>query len=239
MSAGAYPGTELEALAAAPNYYRWIVEHFGDRLRGRVLEVGAGMGTFAEHVLGHPGVERLMLVEPASNLVGTLRQRFRDREQVEIFHGYLHEAPVSGPMDAAVMVNVLEHIDDDRGTLEIIHRMLRPGGALLIFVPALPWLYGSLDAAFHHCRRYTRPGLAALLEQAGFRAERLRYMNLPGILSWLVAGRVLRLGTIRPGSMRVYDSLVVPVARAIEDRLAPPVGQNLLAVAVKEGGERR
>lgn len=233
MTDSAYPGTELEALAAAPNYYRWILHWFGERLRGRVLEVGAGVGTFADNLVGRPRIERLTLVEPATNLVGRLEERFRDRDDVDVFHGYLHESPIREGLDAVVMVNVLEHIEDDRATLETIHGMLRPGGAVLIFVPALPWLYGSLDHAFQHCRRYTRPGLGALLSAAGFRTERLRYMNLPGILSWLMAGRVLRLDTIRPASMRLYDGLVVPVARAIEDRLEPPLGQNLLAVAVK------
>lgn len=235
MSDYRYPGTELEALAQAPNYYRWILHYFRPRLHGRVLEVGAGVGTFAEHMRAAAAAgTRIVLVEPAPNLGGRLRERFAGCEDVEIVHGTLDEAPIGEPLDAVVMVNVLEHIEDDRGILDEIHARLRPGGALLLFVPALPWLYGSLDRAFEHARRYSRAGLAGRLEAAGFATATLRFMNLPGILSWLVAGRLLRLSTIRPGAMQLYDRIVVPAARSVEDVVAPPLGQNLLAVALKK-----
>lgn len=230
---GSYPGLELEALAQAPNYYRWIIHHFRPWLRGTVLEVGAGLGTFAESVRAEASPERMVLVEPAPNLLEPLRDRFAGHTDVQIVAGTL-ETLEPAPIDTAVMVNVLEHIDDDLGTLRDLYCRLRPGGALLIFVPALPWLYGSLDEAFEHCRRYTRAGLRKTIESAGFRPVELRYMNLPGILNWFVAGRLLRVRTIRPGAMRVYDRLVVPVARRIESVVAPPLGQNLLAVAVKK-----
>lgn len=230
-----YDGHELEALAQAPNYYRWIVDHFRPWLNGTVLEVGAGVGTFAERVRTETRPERLVLVEPARNLHAPLRARFEGRGDVEVFPGTLEQLPPS-PVDAAVMVNVLEHIEDDRATLRDLHRRLTPGGALLLFVPALPWLYGSLDEAFDHYRRYSRPELRTKIESAGFALERLLFMNLPGILNWLVAGRVLRIRTIRPGAMRTYDRLVVPAARAIESVVTPPLGQNLLAVAIKPRG---
>lgn len=228
-----YSGTELEALAEADNYYSWIVEQFRPWLRGDVAEVGAGIGTFAQRLAAEPSVERLHLFEPDPGMGVELERRFAGNDRIEVVHGVFDGSAVSGMSDAIVLVNVLEHIADDRAFVQQAHASLRPGGALLLFTPALPWLYGSLDRAFEHHRRYTRAAMRALLQGSGFEVARLRYVNLPGIVSWLLAGRVFGLQTINPASMRMYDRWVIPPVAMVERRLPPPVGQNLLAVGVR------
>jgi SAM-dependent methyltransferase len=79
--------------------------------------------------------------------------------------------------DAVVASDVLEHIEDDRGAVSEIARVLRPGGVAVISVPAHPWLYSEHDAALQHYRRYTRPALRGLLEEGGLRICRLSYWN--------------------------------------------------------------
>jgi hypothetical protein len=105
----------------------------------------------------------------------------------------------------------------------------------LLFIPALPSLYGTLDKAFDHFRRYTKSSLAGKLKEAGFRVEYLRYMNFPGILSWFLAGRVFKKKTIRPLEVRVYDRWVIPCARLLERYWEPPAGQSIIAVGRKQG----
>lgn len=228
-----YPGAELDALAGADNYYRWVLRLLGDRLRGRVVEVGAGTGNFAAHLLTRPEVASLRLVEPADNLRSHLESRFDGDSRIEIRPGYFGDRPPAQPFDAVVLVNVLEHIHDDAGFAQSAWDQLGPGGALLIFVPACPRLFGALDDAFGHYRRYTRDTLRALLETPGFRIEKLGYSNLIGIVPWWFSGKVLRHDTISRRPMKLYDRLIVPWASRVERLVPPPVGQSLVAVATK------
>lgn len=229
-----YSGAEFEALSLADNYYGWIRSLFERHLRGRVAEVGAGRGNFSERLLDLDAVRELLLIEPDTDLVAELRRRFADEPRVTTLPGTFEAQHIDGPLDAIVLVNVLEHIEDDAALVAAARRALRPGGALLLFVPAGPWLYGSLDTAFDHFRRYERGALADLLERHAFRLEDIRYVNAPGALVWFLAGRVFRQQTIRVAQMRLYDRLAIPVIRRLETLLPPPRGQSLLAVAVRE-----
>jgi SAM-dependent methyltransferase len=227
-----YSGTELDALTEARNYYRAIVGHFADHLGPRVVEAGAGIGTVAEYLLDGTNLAELVLVEPAENNFPLLQARFATNPRVRVVHGYLQDLPAASA-DSVVAVNVLEHIEDDADFLRAAHRVLVPGGTLLLYVPALGPLYGTLDAAFDHRRRYTKRSLAPRLERAGFSTVRLCYANLPGVLTWFLAGKVLRRTTLTPRDVRLYDRWAVPVVTRIERRWEPPLGQSLIAIARK------
>jgi SAM-dependent methyltransferase len=228
-----YSGEELDALAGARNYYRWIVRRFSPFLGQRVVEVGAGIGTFAEHLLDSAPEIDLTLVEPAANNYPHLRARFADRPHVRIRHGYLEDAGEPESADSIVAVNVMEHVRDDAAFVEAAHRLLAPGGHLLLFVPAVPAIYGSLDRAFEHFRRYTRPVLAERLRGAGLEPLRVQYTNLPGVAAWWLSGKVLRRRTVSARDARLYDRWVIPWVQALERVWTPPVGQSLIAVARK------
>jgi len=230
-----YSGAEFEALSQAHNYYRWIRSMFGEHLRGRVVEVGAGRGTFSDRLLALESIDELLLIEPDASLYRQLHARFADEARVTTVEGYFGDGDLGGPVDAIVLVNVLEHIQDDASLVQTAWRALRPGGALLLFVPAGPSLFGSLDRAFDHFRRYERRGLVELLTGGGLEVATAHYVNAPGALIWFLAGRVLRQQTIRIAQMRLYDRLVIPIVSRVETILRPPRGQSLMAIAVKPG----
>jgi SAM-dependent methyltransferase len=227
-----YSGTELDATAEARNYARWIMRYFAPYLGEQVVEIGAGTGTFSELLLDSERTVRLVLFEAAHNLFPLLRQRFADRN-VRLHCGAFDPLALDSPADSIVLVNVLEHILDDAALLSQIHQSLRPGGSLLLFVPALAWNYGSLDKAFEHHRRYSKGDLVKKVRAAGFRIEQARYVNIMGVASWFFAGKVLRQTTLRPAQVRWYDRWVVPWSFKLEQVWEPPLGQSLLAVAVK------
>jgi SAM-dependent methyltransferase len=229
----AYMSTELYALAEAKNYYRWVISQFAPFIGRRVIEVGAGIGTFARSLLTHTSVSELILVEPSDNLFPLLQRRFAGESHVKIVHGYFHHLAVPATANSIVAVNVLEHIAEDQAFLDDAHDALTPGGTLLLLVPALPWIYGSLDQAFGHYRRYTKSSLARQLHVAGFGIIRLSYLNLPGIAGWLLTGRVLRRTTLKSRYVRLYDRWVIPWLSRLEGRWEPPCGQSLLVIARK------
>ena len=226
-----YSGTELDALASAPNYYRAILSAFAPHLGQRVLEVGAGIGTFADHVLrARPDVD-LTLLEPAGNNFPVLQQRFAGDPRVRVVNGYLEEYSEGDAIDSMVLVNVLEHVEEDESFLRTARATLQPHrGRILLFVPALPLVYGSLDREFEHYRRYTRPVLRHRLEHAGFQVIDLRYVNIFGVLPWFITGRILRRTTLRSRDVRLYDRWVIPWALRLERIVPPPFGQSLLAI---------
>lgn len=228
-----YSGTELDAVAEAANYYRWIIDSFGRALGERIVEAGAGIGTVSDLVLRRASPRRMLLIEPAENNIPELHRRFDDDTRVRVHHGYLEDIGDVAAADTVIAVNVLEHVERDAEFLSAANRILAPGGALLILVPAMPALYGSLDKAFDHYRRYTRSGLEQSLRTAGFEIETLHYLNSVGVAAWFAAGRVLRRTTLGRAQVRFYDRWVIPWLRRIESRFHPPVGQSLLAIARK------
>jgi SAM-dependent methyltransferase len=233
-----YEGQDLEALADLPNYQSAILRAFRPHLRGRVLEVGAGVGNIA--ALVEPLADELVLLEPATNLEPRLRDRFRGTRRVKVAPWRIEDAfgraiddVVISPssFDAVVSVNVLEHVEDDAAMLADIRHALKPTGALLLFVPALPILYGSLDRLVGHFRRYERASLVALLERCGFRVDDCRYFDALGMLPWLLAGRVLRMHRFDDRGARLYDRIAFPLTERFERKVSPALGKNLIAVA--------
>lgn len=227
-----YSGTELEAMAQARNYCHWILGYFAPYLGRRIVEIGAGSGTFSQLLLDRPETARLVLFEAAANLFPVLRRRFSD-PRVELQFGAFDPLVLTEPPDSIVLVNVLEHVNDDALLLSQIHRSLRTDSSLLLFVPAGQWNYGSLDKAFEHHRRYNKTDLKRKLEDAGFRLGWQRYVNFMGIASWFLAGRVLRQTTIKASQVRWYDRWIIPWSFRLEEVCEPPIGQSLLAVALK------
>jgi SAM-dependent methyltransferase len=217
------------------NYFAWQASLFARHLGGRVVDHGAGTGSLTAAVLAR-GVDSLVALEPDPELVALLERRFSKNPEVQVVSGTVADYLASaGPtsVDCIVSSNVLEHIDDDRACLSAMWQLLRPGGALGLYLPARPELFGSLDTAVGHCRRYTRTDLGEKLGRAGFRVEHLSYRNLVGVLPWLVTGRIWRRQRIGRGSLRLFDKLVFPLARRLEDLAPPPYGLNLVAIATR------
>ena len=103
---------------------------------------------------------------------------------------------------------------------------------LLLLVPAERYLYGTFDRALGHYRRYERRPLHGLLVRSGFTVEKLRYMNVPGILGWFVNGRLLRRELLPKRQLALFNVLA-PLFERIEAALPPPRGQSLVAICRK------
>jgi hypothetical protein len=129
-------------------------------------------------------------------------------------------------------MNVLEHIEHDRDTLTDFARVLPAGGHLVLLVPAMPSIYGTLDRHLDHFRRYDREPLRRLLTETGFEVETLRYLNQPGVFGWWLNSRVLRRRVIPRAQVGAVRWLM-PWLRA-ESRRSPSFGMSLLALAKRK-----
>ena len=235
MDAVTYAGNDLEVLADMPNYYSWIMEAFAPHVRGRVIEYGAGVGTISERLA--PLAEQLTLVEPSANLIDRLRARFAGSAKVIVTAESLeaHVAQLApGSVDAIVMVNVLEHIADDRGALRQLTAALKPGGHLLLFVPALQFLMSRLDRNLGHFRRYHRPDLVTKVGDAGATVMDCRYIDLLGVGPWFLLNTLMGATAFNPTLVALNDRYAVALTRRIESVIGAPFGKNLVLVARKD-----
>src|SRR5437764_13578611 len=223
--------------AAAHRYNRWMFDRLRPWVGRRVLEIGAGIGNMSAFLMDQTRVDRVVLTDTEPVYLGRLRERFGEGGRPHVSVAELRLPAVSPALlaerlDTVVCLNVLEHIEDDAASLRAMHDLLRPGGGkggrLVLLVPALRVLYGTLDEALGHFRRYVPDELAAQLRTAGFRVRHLEYFNLAGVPGWWLGGRLLRRRLIPTGALRWYEALV-PLFRL--ERLLPwRIGQSLIAI---------
>jgi SAM-dependent methyltransferase len=222
----------LARMEGAPNYNAWLGRRFREHLGSRVLEIGAGIGTITREI--EEGRELVIALEMDRFYVDRLKNRFRGKAHVRPYLSDVSQASWDAlareRLDSIVLSNVLEHIEDDAQAVRNFRRVLQPGGKLLLLVPALPQLYGAMDEAVGHFRRYTSGGLRTVLEGNGFAVDSLEWMNLVGIPGWFVNGRLFRRRAVPPLQLRLYDT-VAPALAQLESRVRLPVGMSLFAVA--------
>jgi SAM-dependent methyltransferase len=226
-----YPGKELETLSFAVNYHRWIIDAFEPYLGETIAEVGAGVGSVSKLLL-EKRIKRLFAFEPSHNMYPLLEEELRHEERAKAVNDFFTPRYAQEGFDSAVYINVLEHIQDDRDELAHAREMLNSQGHLLLFVPALAWLYSDFDKQIGHLRRYTKKALSSLVRDVGFILVKAQYFDLAGIIPWYINFVWLR-NSIGSGSVSLYDKLAVPTMRLIESVVPPPIGKNVLLIGKK------
>lgn len=234
MSEESLTVNDLEIAGGAENYRDWIVRRARPYLGQRILDAGAGIGTFTELLLDGQA-ELVVAADGYPPFIDVLRQRLGSRLQQDPIL-----VDLAGPgmaelsryrFDTVVCINVLEHIEDDRAALANFFSVLQPGGRVVIFVPAHMALYGSVDRQLEHCRRYSRSELRRKLTEAGFTIEVLSEMNLIGIAGWWLNNRGQQ--RVSPKQIALYDKLIVPLAERMERMVPMPMGLSIVAVGRK------
>lgn len=231
---GQYDGRDLEVLAGLPRYYNWIFQTFYPYINGAGIEFGPGIGTNSALMLSR--LSNLALVEPSPRLAQKLRLRFADDTRVQVYETDVENFISSGPhcqYDTIILVNVLEHIQDDFAVVQAFYRMLRPRGHLLLFVPAMPSLFSRIDEYYGHKRRYTALQLTQLARNAGFEVPLVHYFDLLGVLPWYLLNTLGGNIHFNPFLTGLYDAVGVPLTRWIEAVVRPPFGKNICMAARK------
>lgn len=217
---------ELEALSQTPVATGVIADSIGLHLGERVLEVGAGLGMITRELVkrGH----EVTSLEPDSHLFPRLVAAGTGARTV---HGTIADLDDGSVFDSVLYVNVLEHIRDDVAELRTAAARLAPGGNIVVFVPAGPSLYGTMDEVSGHHRRYRRRELAAVFGDAGLDVDHMTGFDAVGVVPYWSMYRLLRRRKLGGASVGVYDRVIIPlsvgVARLVRGR-GP--AKNLVAV---------
>jgi 2-polyprenyl-3-methyl-5-hydroxy-6-metoxy-1,4-benzoquinol methylase len=220
---------DLHVLGGASRFADWMFSLFRDDARGKVAEIGSGIGTFTALLLD-AGAERVVAVEPDERCLRDLDRRFGADSRVEIIRAeFPTELVERNSFDFVLCQNVLEHIEDDFATVASMAALLKPGGMLGLLVPAGPRLEGRLDREYGHARRYTQDRLRTVVEVAGLEIEELHHFNALGVPGWILANR-RRSGRVGGRMLKLYDALL-PLWRPIEEALEPKIGLSLVVRA--------
>jgi SAM-dependent methyltransferase len=224
---------ELDKLETSTGrHYAWVADRITPWLGRNVLEVGSGIGVISKFLI--PRCETLTLTDYHPTYLRLLEERFGDVPNLRYQILDLNQRPYrieQADIDTIVCLNVVEHLDRDDEILAALADVLPRGGRLVLQVPRHPALFGTLDQAYGHLRRYTAATLRRRLQEAGFRIVSLRGFNALSTPGWWLSGKLLRRRDIDPRMLRMHDALV-PVARAV-DRVLPFAGVSLLACAEK------
>jgi SAM-dependent methyltransferase len=228
-----YTLEDQRRMSLATNYFAWQSRLVLPELGQRVLEIGCGIGNFTSQLLDR---EAVIALDIEQGCIEALNARYPDAKNLHTI-----TADTSGDLtalkafhpDSCVCLNVLEHIEDDSGTLRRIAEILQPDGIIVLILPAFPSLYGPIDRNLGHFRRYTPRSIQRLAKAAGLKIRKQRYLNMPGFFGWWVNARILRRHAQSEKQIEIFDRRIVPAISFLEDILPPPFGQSLFVVFEK------
>jgi glycosyltransferase involved in cell wall biosynthesis len=223
---------ELRRRARLKRYNAWVWTRLQPFIGQRVLEAGAGNGTMTRFFYGR---ELIVAGDRETAYVDRLTNMFRRRPGMGVERVDLESDAVLAleryRFDTITCINVLEQTEDDVGALRRAHQLLVPGGRIVVFAPSGSSLYGTMDKAIGHRRRYDESELVAKLQQAGFEVEHISFQNRIARAAWWLNAKLLGRRALPGGQSRIFD-FFVPLLRALEGE-APRSGLSIIAVGRK------
>ena len=217
------------------NNNKWAFGQIKPYLGNNILEIGSGIGNISKFLT--PLKKNLVLTDIKPSYLECLRHRFGSNPKVKIVSHDILSTDLSNispfKIDTVICINILEHIKDDNEALENIYKILDRNGRLIIMVPALRILYGSLDEKFGHFRRYEKTDLMKKLEYKKFVIERIYYHNFIAIFGWLINGRIIRQKLMSSFQAGIFDKFIPFIAK-VEKAVNVPFGLSLIVICKKE-----
>ncbi len=218
----------LEELEKADLFNSWVFEKIEPFLGNSILEIGCGTGNFTT-LLAVPR-RSVTAVDIQPKYAEATARRLAGRNDIEVICADATTMDINRRFDTIVMLDVLEHIEDDVGFLKRLKQLLQPEGRMVLKVPSGQWLYGSMDKAIGHYRRYTRQSLAIAATAAGLKLDTAKPFNRTACLGWWLNGRLLKRLTPPAAQVQRFNRLL-PVVRRLEEMVPLPFGLSLIAVA--------
>lgn len=228
----------LEVIAEADKFNRWMYQTIKPYCKGKVLEIGSGIGNISSFFMEDEF--EILLTDIRKGYCQKLEERFQDNpffmgtEVVNLtdedfdskFENHL------GQYDTVFALNVVEHIYDDVLALKNCRKLLKEGGQLIILVPSYKQLYNRFDEELGHYRRYTKSMLSSVFLKNNFTIIHKQYFNFIGIFGWYVTGSILKKESIPGGQMRLYN-LLVPIFKVIDKVILNAFGLSTIVVGKK------
>ncbi len=221
----------LDNLSSSFNYNKWIFNLTKPYLGKRILEVGCGIGNMTRHF-----TDRVVLgVDIDPHYLKIAKKRFKDKKNVGFCLVDLEKGLKrfkTFKADTIVCINVLEHIQRDESFINECESLLCPGGKLILFVPAMPMIYGQMDKTYGHFRRYTKVEIFKKVE-IKLNVVKCNYLNILGVLGWWYNGRFLKRKTI-PRKHLIFFDKFFKITLLLEKFVPKFFGLSLFIVGEKQ-----
>lgn len=223
----------LEAISAAGTFNKWMYSTIRPYCSGSILEIGSGVGNISSFFI-HDG---------ATLALSDIREGYRERLKKQFPKQPVYNIDIVDPQfernqndllgtfDTCFALNVVEHVEDDHAAIQNMLKLLKPGGRLVILVPAYQWLYNPIDKSLGHYRRYTQHSLGQLMK-AHAPLEKLFSFNFTGIAAWWMGGKLFRQDTIPKSEMKLYNTFV-PIFKIVDKLVLNKIGLSVIGVIKK------
>lgn len=228
----------LEAVGRAVRFNRWMYDQVAPFLSGEILEVGSGIGNISAFFIEQNA--RITLSDIRSHYCDALNKRFQNPDilktviNLDLVHPdfKILYKNLEASFDSAFALNVIEHIEMDHLAMKNLNWLLKPGGKIVILVPAGQSLYNKLDTHLEHYKRYSKKSLQQLFVESGFKVENTKYFNALGIPAWWFSGTILQNRIIKEGQMDLYEK-IVPLAKLMDALLFNGIGLSVIGYGTK------
>jgi SAM-dependent methyltransferase len=229
----------LEVIAAATNFNRWMYNSIKPYCKGRVMEVGSGVGNISAFFI-EDGF-KIFLTDIRDNYCEELKAKFSDKsnvlgvENIDLVDKDFDTkyAKHLGQFETVFALNVVEHIEDDQLAIANCKKLLSKGGNLIILVPAYQWLYNNFDKELYHFRRYGNKQMSDLFKVNDISAKRTFYFNAMGIWGWFISGKLLKNKIIPAGQFRFYNA-IIPFAKLFDMIFFHKIGLSVIVIGEKK-----
>ena len=207
-------------------------------LKGEILEIGSGIGNISRFIIEDGYSITLSDYNPDyCNLLKTLfgnTSNVKGILSIDLLHPDFenHYADLRERFDSIILLNVIEHIADDKKAVKNCKYLLKAKGHLIVLAPAYQWLYCKFDKELGHFRRYALKRMSALLETEDFGTIQKRHFNLAAIPGWFVSGKILKGKMIGENEMSFFDR-VVPIAKLFDKLVFKKIGISIIVTGIK------
>ena len=234
-----YGFSTLESISGADKFNRWMYETIQPFCKGRILEIGGGIGNISECFLADG--KELVVTELQEEYCQMIRSRLanypnlKDVIAMDIVDPEFDTkfGSLFGTFDTVFALNVIEHIEDHHKAMANCKKLLKKDGQVIILVPAFQTIFNHFDTALGHFRRYAAKTLMPVFEDNNLLVVHRQYFNLIGIAGWWVSGSLLRKKIIPEGQMKLYN-FFVPVFRIIDKITNKWLGLSVIMVGKVE-----
>lgn len=224
-----YPGDELSLFQHAVNWKKYFSKQIKPYIKGKVLEVGAGIGTTTTF-LQNDKIEEWWLFEPDDKMAVQLENKIAAK-QLPSYCRLAREnmIPETESFDTIIYIDVLEHIEDDKNELLRAAKKLRKNGHLIVLSPAFQFLYSPFDKSIGHFRRYNKQALKASGPD-DCKLIQCKYLDSAGYFASLMNKLILKQKTPTLKQIRFWDRIILTVSTIADKFFLHSFGKSIIAV---------
>jgi ubiquinone/menaquinone biosynthesis C-methylase UbiE len=224
-----YPGDELVLFQLATNWKKYFSRSIKRFINGKVLEVGAGIGS-TTLLLNDGSATQWLMLEPDEKMSALLKKKIESKEfpaNCRLQTGTIGQ--LGSTFDTIIYIDVLEHIEADAEEMKKAATLLNTGGHIIVLSPAFNHLYSSFDQSIGHFRRYNKK-MFRLITPEGLQLISNRYFDTVGYFAALMNKLVLRQKYPTLKQVLFWDKWMVPLSRIKDKLLFHSFGKSIIGV---------